>query len=80
MDLSVGLQRSLHMGSKHIEIMVAKGQGPGTHNSVCCEQMFVCIRWPTKSSCRGVGGNLQIVRHVMEDVREEFRLALRENN
>lgn len=44
LDLSVSTQRSLHMASKHVEVMIAKGHG-GEH-TVCILHGCVCV------SCR----------------------------
>lgn len=41
LDLSVSTQRSLHMASKHVEVMIAKGHG-GEH-TVCILHGCVCV-------------------------------------
>lgn len=51
---------------------------PGTQYSVYCVWVSVCIGWVMKRSRQG-GRFACLIKHVMEGVHEEFRLALREN-
>lgn len=80
LDLVVSAQRPVCVGSKHGGIMGDEVKSRGQeHNTVCIVyEYLVCVGGVMKRSRQG-GSSAWIIRHVMEGVHKEFRLALREN-